>query len=93
MPRPGGTVPITWVRANLGALIRWTAHTRERTIITDHGRPAAVLVSAEELAYLEDALAQHQSCEQPNRAAEQRAAASRAPATAWQVSDTPSPAS
>jgi len=56
-PQPGGTVPITWVRANLGALIRWTARTRERTVITDHGRPAAVLVSAEELAHLQDVLA------------------------------------
>jgi prevent-host-death family protein len=64
-PQPGGTVPITWAQANLGALVRWTARTRERTVITNHGIPAAALISAEELAYLEDAtLARHQVGEQ-----------------------------
>jgi len=37
--------------------VRQAATTRQRTTITDHGQPAAVLVNAQELADLEEALA------------------------------------
>ncbi|MFF5716554.1 type II toxin-antitoxin system Phd/YefM family antitoxin [Streptomyces buecherae] len=51
------TLPLTEARARLGSLVRRTAHARERTVITDHGQPAAVLINPTELADLEDALA------------------------------------
>jgi prevent-host-death family protein len=44
-------------RMQLDTLIRRAASARERVTITDHGRPAAVLVNAQELADLEEALA------------------------------------
>ena len=52
-PRPGGVVPLTWARANLGSLIRWTHTTAERTTITERRGASAVLISAQELADLE----------------------------------------
>ena len=50
-------ISMTAVRPVIGALVRRAALARERVTITDHGQPAAVLISAEELADLEDALA------------------------------------
>jgi prevent-host-death family protein len=50
-------VPMTEARKRLGALVRRAATTRERTTITDHGQPSVVLVNAQELADLEEALA------------------------------------
>jgi prevent-host-death family protein len=44
-------------RRRLGSLVRRAVSDHERVTITDHGRPAAVLVNAEELADLEEALA------------------------------------
>lgn len=51
------TTPITKARAQFGSLIRRASHSRERITITDHGQPAAVLINADELADLEEALA------------------------------------
>ena len=48
---------MTEARKQFGSLVRRAASRRERTTITDHGHPAAVLVSAQELAELEEALA------------------------------------
>ncbi|MFC1421271.1 type II toxin-antitoxin system Phd/YefM family antitoxin [Streptacidiphilus cavernicola] len=53
VPQPGGTVPLTWARANLGPLVRWTHTTGERTTITDRHGATAVLISAGELAKLQ----------------------------------------
>ncbi|MBC3982124.1 type II toxin-antitoxin system Phd/YefM family antitoxin [Streptomyces sp. AC536] len=50
-------LPPPEARARLGSRVRHAAHARERTVITDRGQPVAVLVSAAELAGLEDALA------------------------------------
>ncbi len=47
---------MTEARKQFGTLVRRAATSRERTTITDHGQPAAVLVNAQELADLEDAL-------------------------------------
>ncbi len=47
---------LTEARRRFGTLVRGAA-SGERTTITDHGRPAAVLVNAQELADLEEALA------------------------------------
>lgn len=48
---------IAKARANLGALCRKVATSRERAAITDHGKPVAILVSPQELADMEDDLA------------------------------------
>lgn len=50
---PVSTASIAEVRASLGPFVRWTARTGERLVITDRGRPVAVLVSAQELADLD----------------------------------------
>jgi prevent-host-death family protein len=51
------SLPITVARGRFGTLVRRAAHGRERITITDHGSPAAVLMSSTELEDLEDALA------------------------------------
>lgn len=51
------SLPLTEARARFGSLVRRASHARERITITDHGHPAAVLINAQELAELEDALA------------------------------------
>jgi len=48
---------MTEARKHFGALVRRAATARERVTITDHGQPAAVLMNAQELADLEEALA------------------------------------
>jgi prevent-host-death family protein len=48
---------LTEARKRFGTLVRRAATTRERVTITDHGQPAAVIVNAQELAELEEALA------------------------------------
>jgi prevent-host-death family protein len=48
---------MTEARRRFGTIVRRAASDRERTTITDHGRPTAVLVGADELADLEEALA------------------------------------
>ncbi|GAA2126516.1 type II toxin-antitoxin system Phd/YefM family antitoxin [Streptomyces synnematoformans] len=45
---------IAEARARFGELCRGAAVQRERTVITDHGTPVAVLLSPAELADLED---------------------------------------
>lgn len=48
---------MTEARKVFGSLVRRAASSGERTTITDHGQPAAVLVNPQELADLEEALA------------------------------------
>ncbi|HET6292902.1 MAG TPA: type II toxin-antitoxin system Phd/YefM family antitoxin [Kribbella sp.] len=57
------TLPITEARGQFGSLVRRASTRRERTTITDHGFPAAVIINAQELADLEDdlAVAQYQA--------------------------------
>jgi prevent-host-death family protein len=50
-------LPLTEARRQFGSLVRRAASARERVTITDHGQPAAVIVGAQELADLEEALA------------------------------------
>jgi prevent-host-death family protein len=50
-------LPMTQARKVFGSLVRRAASSGERTTITDHGQPAAVLVNPQELADLEEALA------------------------------------
>jgi prevent-host-death family protein len=51
------TLPITEARGQFGTLVRRASTRRERTTITDHGQPAAVIINAQELEDLEDDLA------------------------------------
>jgi prevent-host-death family protein len=51
------SLSMTAARQQFGSLVRRASTTRERTTITDRGQPAAVLVGAQELADLEEALA------------------------------------
>ncbi|MEW2399864.1 type II toxin-antitoxin system Phd/YefM family antitoxin [Streptomyces sp. NPDC046862] len=46
--------PITEARAQFGSLVRRASHDRERITITDHGRPAVVLMNPREVAELEE---------------------------------------
>jgi prevent-host-death family protein len=52
------TYPITEARAKLGDLVRRASYTGEHITLTDHGRPAALIVSIREWEeLLEDAAA------------------------------------
>ncbi|MFI6864288.1 type II toxin-antitoxin system Phd/YefM family antitoxin [Streptomyces sp. NPDC050421] len=51
------TLPIAEARAHFDSLVLRASSARERITLTDHGRPAAVLINPQELAELEDALA------------------------------------
>lgn len=48
------TVTMVEARNRLGTLVRRAASSNEETVITDHGQPAAVLISARELAELRE---------------------------------------
>jgi PHD/YefM family antitoxin component YafN of YafNO toxin-antitoxin module len=50
-------ISISDARAQLGDLTRRAAHSRERIALTDHGHVSAIIVSPQDLADLEDALA------------------------------------
>lgn len=51
-----GTTRLAGVSAQLGELVERVLRTRERVTIGRHGRPAAVLISAEELEALDETL-------------------------------------
>src|SRR4051794_40629949 len=59
--RMAESIPLAAVVAPLQALVRRAARNRERITITDQDEPSAVVISAEELEDLEDALAVAQS--------------------------------
>ncbi len=48
------TLAVAEFRANIGDTIARTAYTGERVIITRHGKPAAALISADDLELLEE---------------------------------------
>ncbi len=50
------TLPLSDVRSNLSAVVERVEATHERVTITRNGRPAAVLVSPEDLYALEETL-------------------------------------
>lgn len=55
------SLPLAAVVGPLQSLVRRAARTREQVTMTDHDEPAAVVISADELEDLEDALAVAQS--------------------------------
>jgi prevent-host-death family protein len=50
------TIPLTDAKARLNELVEETALTHERVTITRHGRPAAVLISVDDLEAMEETL-------------------------------------
>lgn len=50
------TLPLAEVKAKLSEMVDRVEHTHDRITLTRNGRPAAVLISPEELASLEDTL-------------------------------------
>lgn len=50
------TLPLAAVKARLSAVIDEVEGTHERVVITRNGRPAAVLISTDDLAALEETL-------------------------------------
>lgn len=50
------TLPLAQVKARFSEMVDRVQHTHDRITVTRNGRPAAVLISPEELASLEDTL-------------------------------------
>jgi len=50
------TLPLSEVKAKLSEMVDRVSHTHDRITVTRNGRPAAVLISADELASLEETL-------------------------------------
>ncbi len=50
------TLPLAEVKAKLSEMVDRVEHTHDRITVTRHGRPAAVLISPDELASIEDTL-------------------------------------
>jgi len=50
------TLPLAEVKAKFSEMVDRVEHTHDRITVTRNGRPAAVLISSDELASLEDTL-------------------------------------
>jgi len=50
------TLPLAEIKARLSEIVDRIEHEHERIVLTRHGRPAAVIMSPEDLAALEDTL-------------------------------------
>ena len=50
------TLPLANVKSKFSEMVNRVEHTHDRIIVTRNGRPAAVLISPDELASLEDTL-------------------------------------
>ena len=50
------TLPLAQVKSRFSEMIDRVEHTQDRIVVTRNGRPAAVLISPDELASLEDTL-------------------------------------
>ncbi len=50
------TLPLASVKSKFSEMVDRVEHTQDRIIVTRNGRPAAVLISPEELESLEDTL-------------------------------------
>jgi len=76
------TIPLTEAKAKLNELVDDAVTTQERVIITRHGRPAAVLISVDDLESMEETLYW-----QSQHGVHDDIAASRAEASAGQLHD------
>ena len=50
------TLPLAQVKSKFSEMIDRVEHTHDRIVVTRNGRPAAVMISPEDLASLEDTL-------------------------------------
>ena len=50
------TLPLAQVKSKFSEMVDRVEHTHDRIVVTRNGRPAAVIVSPDELASLEDTL-------------------------------------
>lgn len=50
------TLPLAEVKSKLSEMVDRVEHTHDRIVVTRNGRPAAVMISPDELASLEDTL-------------------------------------
>ena len=50
------TLPLAQVKSKFSEMVDRVEHTHDRIVVTRNGRPAAVMISPEELASLEDTL-------------------------------------
>jgi prevent-host-death family protein len=50
------TLPLAQVKARFSEMVDRVEHTHDRIVVTRNGRPAAVMISPDELASLEDTL-------------------------------------
>lgn len=50
------TVPLAQVKSKFSEMVDRVQHTHDRIVVTRNGRPAAVMISPDELASLEDTL-------------------------------------
>ncbi len=50
------TLPLAEVKSKFSEMVDRVEHTHDRIVVTRNGRPAAVMISPEELASLEDTL-------------------------------------
>lgn len=76
------TIPLTQAKAKLNELVEDAVSTHERITITRHGRPAAVLISVDDLESMEETLFW-----QSQPGVHDDIAASRVEATAGQLHD------
>lgn len=67
-------IPVTQARAELSDLVSRVAYSGERVVLTRHGKIAAALVSAEDLARLESRAGEHISLTSTERLDESGAA-------------------
>lgn len=78
------TIPLADVKARLSAVLDDVTRTHERVVVTRNGRPAAVILSVDDLAALEETLAVLST---PGLPAELDAAASEIDSGEWIGSD------
>ena len=50
------TIPLAQVKSKFSEMVDRVEHTHDRIVVTRNGRPAAVMISPDELASLEDTL-------------------------------------
>lgn len=50
------TLPLAQVKSKFSEMVDRVEHTHDRIVVTRNGRPAAVMISPEELASIEDTL-------------------------------------
>lgn len=50
------TLPLAQVKSRFSEMVDRVEHTHDRIVVTRNGRPAAVMISPDELASLEDSL-------------------------------------